>query len=409
MFDLDKWQEIFSTIRKNKLRTFLTAFSVMWGIFMLVVLLAASRGLQNGTEAMFSRSAVNSIWVGAGKTTLPYKGQKPGRAIRYTTEDYELAMRSLQGVEFSSARYSVWNSQVTYGEEFSTYPLRAVHPEHQFIAKSAIAKGRYLNNADIREKRKVAVVGRDVATDLFGAADPIGEYIQIWGIPFKVVGIFEDLQDERQMRYIFVPISVGQQVFGNGENIDQFMFTTGDMPLAMTMGLASQLEQMLKQKHRVHPDDTGAISVRNNNVEFSNITSILDSIRLFVWVIGIFTIIAGIVGVSNIMTIVVKERTKEIGIRKAIGAPPLSVVALIIQESVFITALAGYLGLLLGVITVESLSRKIGGSTIFQNPEIDFNAAITTMVILVFAGALAGFFPALRAARIKPVVALKDG
>ncbi len=408
MFDLDKWQEIFATIRKNKLRTFLTAFSVMWGIFMLVVLLGASNGLQNGVEGMFFRSAINSIWISSGKTTMAYKGLKPGRTVNFTNEDYALVMRNVDNIEYSTARYSVWNTLVSRGDEHGTYPLRAVHPDHQHLSKSSIISGRYLNPTDLSEKRKVAVIGRDVAKDLFKNEDPIGAYINTWGIPFKVIGVFEDLANEREMRYIFIPISAGQQVFGAGDKIEMFAVTTGSMPLPVTIGMADQIEQLLKQKHRVHPDDTGAISVRNNNVEFENISSILESIRLFVWVIGILTIIAGIVGVSNIMTIVVKERTKEIGIRKALGAAPLSVVGLIIQESIFITAIAGYMGLLLGVLTIESLSQKVGSGTIFQNPEVDFNAAITTIVILVIAGAFAGLFPALRAASIKPVEALKD-
>jgi putative ABC transport system permease protein len=408
MFDLDKWQEIFATIRKNKLRTFLTAFSVMWGIFMLVVLLGASQGLQHGVENMFSGSAVNSIWVSSGKTTLPYNGLKAGRQIKFTSEDYDLVLRSIDNLEYTSARYSVWSAQVTYGKEFSAYPLRAVHPEHQFIAKSKIIKGRYLNNADLQQKRKVAVIGRDIANDLFKNTEPVGEYMNIWGIPFKVIGVFEDVINEREMRWMFIPIDVGQQVFGAGDGIESFMVTTGTLPLPATIEVADQIEFLLKQKHRIHPDDTGAINLRNNNVEFQNIGSILRSIKRFVWVIGIFTVIAGIVGVSNIMSIVVKERTKEIGIRKALGATPWSVVSLIIQESVFITAIAGYLGLLLGVLTIELLAQNIGDDTIFKNPEVDFNAAVTTLVILVFAGAFAGLFPALRAANIKPVTALKD-
>lgn len=408
MFDIDKWQEIFATIAKNKLRTFLTAFAVMWGIFMLVVLLGASNGLQNGVEGMFSRNAVNSISVRSGKTTIAYRGLKPGRSIQYTNEDYDHILRSVKGIEYSAATYSVWNAQVSRGNDFNTYPLRSVHPDHRYIAKTVVIEGRYLNRDDLTEKRKVAVIGKDVADDLFKNMDAIGEYISIWGIPFKVIGVFEDLENQREMRYIYLPLPVGQQVFGYGDRIEMFNVTTGNLPVHMTVAMADEIEQLIKQKHRVHPDDQSAVNIRNNNVEFQNITEIIGSIKLFVWVIGIFTIIAGIVGVSNIMSIVVKERTKEIGVRKALGAPPLSVISLIIQEAVFITAIAGYIGLVLGVLTIEFLSGKVEGQTIFTNPEVDFNAALTTIVILVVAGAFAGFFPALRAANIKPVEALKD-
>ncbi len=407
MFDLDKWQEIFATIRKNKLRTVLTAFSVMWGIFMLVVLLGASQGLQNGVSGMFENDAINSIQVWTDKTTLAYKGFKSGRRIQLTTDDYDAIMRGLPDADFGSARYTVWSVMVAYKNEFNNYPFRAVNPDYTRIDRNMITHGRFLNYVDVREKKKVAVIGRDVAADLFKGTDAIGKYINAFGIPFQVVGVFEDYND-RAMRYVYIPLPVGQQVFGNGRNIDMFMITTGNQPLPVTMSMADQVEGILKQRHSVHPDDQGAIEVRNNNEEFSNIRSILDSIDLFVWVIGIFTIIAGIVGVSNIMSIVVKERTKEIGIRKAIGATPFSVVSLIIQESVFITALAGYIGLVLGVLLVEGLGQSLGDMGMFKKPNVDFNVAIITLIILVVAGAFAGFFPAMRAAAIKPIEALKD-
>ncbi len=408
MFDLDKWQEIFATIRKNKLRTILTAFSVLWGIFMLVVLLGASQGLQNGVEGMFGRRATNSLVVYAGKTTVAHKGMKPGRTIQLKTDDFDLVKRVIDGIEYSSARYMVWSAQVTYKDEFSTYPLRAVDPDHQFIEKSAIMNGRYINMADIHDKRKVAVIGKDVAKDLFPKSDPIGEYINIFGIPFKVVGVFDDIGSDREIRYIYIPLPAGQQIFGAGTNINMFLVTTGDLPLPMTISMADEIETLLKQKHAVSPDDMSAIEVRNNNVEFKNITDIMKAIKLFVWIIGLFTIIAGIVGVSNIMSIVVKERTKEIGIRKALGATPWSVISLIIQESVFITAIAGYFGLVLGVLTLEGIENLIGDQPMFSRPQVDFNIALITLGVLVFAGALAGLFPSLRAARIKPVEALKD-
>jgi putative ABC transport system permease protein len=408
MFDIDKWQEIFATIRKNKLRTFLTAFSVMWGIFMLVVLLGASQGLQNGVSGMFGRYATNSLEVRSGKTTISHKGMKPGRYIQLKYEDYALINRVIHGIEYASPSFMLWSTMVTYKKEFSTYYLRAVYPDYQYIESTAIQSGRFLNNADIKESKKVAVIGKDVAKEMFKGEDPIGEYINIFDIPFKVVGVFDNPSSERGVRYIFIPLPTGQHVFGAGQNINNFLVTTGDLPLHVTMSMADEIEDVLKHKYSVAPDDLSAISVRNNNVEFQNIISILNSIKLFVWMIGLFTIIAGIVWVSNIMSIVVKERTKEIGIRKAIGATPWSVVSLIIQESIFITAIAGYIGLVLGVLTVEGLSNLIGKQPMFNNPEVDFNVAITTLVILVIAGAFAGLFPALRAARIKPVVALKD-
>lgn len=408
MFDIDKWQEIFSAIRKNKLRTFLTAFSVLWGIFMLVVLLGVSQGLQNGIVSSFNDDAVNSIWVRSGKTSLPYKGLRSNRKIQFTIEDYNYVKDHVAGVEYSSAREMVWNAQVTYNNEFNTYPIRAVNPGHQYIENTIVISGRFLNNEDIIAKRKLAVIGKDVVKDLFPKKEPIGKYIQIFGVPFKVIGVFNDSGNEREQRYIYVPLTIGQQIFGNGDDIDMFVLSTGNLSLPRTEQMAQEIEDYLKQKYTIAPADDAAIYVRNNNKDFKKITDIMDGIQIFVWIIGAFTIIAGVVGVSNIMSVVVKERTKEIGIRKALGASPGSVIGLIIQESVFITSVAGYLGLVLAVFTIEGIANGVGKQTMFENPTVNFKVAIITLIIMVIAGALAGFFPALRAARIKPVVALRD-
>lgn len=408
MFDIDKWQEIFSTIRKNKLRTFLTAFSVLWGIFMLVVLLGVSQGLQNGIETSFSDDAINSIWVRSGKTSKPYRGLRSNREIQFTADDFAYVKDHVSGIEYSSAREMVWNAKVTHGNEYSTYPIRAVNPGHRVIENTLIEKGRYLSDEDIREKRKLAVIGKDVRKDLFPNEDPIGKYIEIFGIPFKVMGVFNDTGSEREQRYIYVPLTIGQQIFGNGNDIDMFIVTTGNLPLAQTEEMAQQIDHYLRQKYTIAPDDDAALHIRNNNKEFKKIADIMVGVKVFVWIIGIFTIIAGVVGVSNIMSVVVKERTKEIGVRKALGATPGSVINLVLQESVFITAFAGYIGLVLAVFTLEGVSKLIGKQSMFQNPEVNFKVAIITLIIMVIAGALAGFFPALRAARIKPVVALRD-
>ncbi|HKK39395.1 MAG TPA: ABC transporter permease [Cryomorphaceae bacterium] len=408
MFDLDKWQEILATIRKNKLRTFLTAFSVMWGVFMLVILLGASTGLHQGVMYSFADDAINSIWVYSGKTSMAYKGLKPGREIQYKNEDFENVRDLVDGVEYATARYMVWNAEVSYGDEFSTYPLRAVNPDHQFIENSIIMQGRFLSPADLLEKRKVAVIGKEIVQDLFPDKNPLGEYVRVFGIPFKVVGVFEDTGNSREQRYLYIPLSAGQTVFGAGDDIQMFMVTTGNLSLPQSMRMSNEIDQMLRRRHTIHPDDESAISVRNNNEEFKEIADIMTGIEVFVWIIGAFTIIAGIVGVSNIMSIVVKERTKEIGVRKALGATPASVVFLILQESIFITALAGYIGLLLGVFTLEGVSKLIGEVEMFRNPEVDFNVALITLAVMVVSGALAGLFPSLRAARIKPVIALKD-
>ncbi len=339
---------------------------------------------------------------------MPYKGLRSNRKIQFTTADFNYVKDHVAGVEYSSAREMVWSAEVTYKTEYNTYPVRAVNPDHQYIENSLIVKGRFLSNEDILSKRKLAVIGKDVVTDLFPNEDPIGKYIQVFGIPFKVIGVFEDTGNDREQRYIYVPLTIGQQIFGHGDDIDMFMVTTGDLPLATTEQMVQQIEDYLRHKYTISPNDEAAIHVRNNNKEFRKISDILVGIKIFVWIIGVFTIIAGVVGVSNIMSVVVKERTKEIGVRKALGATPGSVIGLILQESVFITSFAGYLGLVLAVFTLEAMSKLIGKQSMFERPEVNFNVAIATLIIMVMAGAIAGFFPALRAARIKPVVALRD-
>ncbi len=240
MFDIDKWQEIFSTIRKNKLRTILTAFSVLWGIFMLVVLLGASQGLQNGVEGMFENDAINSIQVWTDKTTVAYKGYKPGRRIQLTTEDYDAVLREIPDIPYSSARFSVWGVRTTYQNEYNDYPFRSVNPDYTKIDRNMITHGRFLNNSDITERRKVAVIGRDVAADLFKGEDAIGKYISAFGIPFQVVGVFEDF-NERAMRYVYIPLPVGVQIFGNGNDIELIMLSTGALPLPVTEHMAEQV------------------------------------------------------------------------------------------------------------------------------------------------------------------------
>jgi putative ABC transport system permease protein len=408
MFNIDKWQEIFATIRKNKLRTVLTAFSVFWGIFMLVILLGASKGLQNGVTNMFRDDAVNSIWIRPGTTTMAYKGFKPGRDIQMTSEDYNTTLRENPEIKISSARYMVWDAQISRGKEFGNYPLRSIHPGHQFLENSIITEGRYINEADIMESKKVAVIGKTIEKAMFKGEKSIGKYIDVFGIPMLVVGVFTDAGSEEEMNFVYIPITTGQKIFGAGKDILMYIVSTGNMSLNRTIQLKEKIKSQIYTKFSIHPDDKNAMYIRNNNEEFKEAQNVLTGIDLFVWVIGLFTILAGIVGISNIMSVVVKERTKEIGIRKALGATPISVISLIIQESVFITSIAGYLGLVAGVALLHLASALIGETDFFRNPKVDINLALVTLLILVIAGGLAGFFPALRAARIKPVDALKD-
>jgi len=407
MFDLDKWQEIFDTIRKNKLRTFLTGFSVAWGIFMLIVLLGTGQGLGNGIKYQFRDDAINSIWVYSGTTSVPYHGLKPGRDIQFTNQDHDAVKSSIDGAEHITSRYYVRNPQVAYGNEFGTYDVRAVHPAHLLVENTIITDGRFINELDIRNYRKTATLGVAVKTALFGDQPAIGSDIEINGVAFKVVGIFEDVGGQNEMEKIYLPISTAQRTFGGDNRIAQFMVMTGDADMERSEAMAGGIRRQLAARHKFAIDDTRAVFVNNLNERFQRFVQLMGGIRLFVWIIGIGTILAGVVGVSNIMMIVVRERTKEIGIRKALGATPGSILGLILQESVFITSIAGYVGLVLGVAALEFLFAGIDAD-FFKNPEVDLRIALYATALLVGAGAIAGFFPARKAASIRPIEALRD-
>lgn len=409
MFDRDNWQEILHTISKNKLRTFLTGFSVAWGIFMLIILLGAGSGLSNGVKLEFRDAATNSIWVFGGQTSEPYKGLKPGRYIQFDNADFEVIKNDINGVEKASGRFYVPGSNVTYKKESGDFGIRTVHPDHQYIEKTITINGRFINDIDINEKRKVASIGTLVKNTLFKTEDPMGKYIEVNGVPFKVIGVFEDEGGENEQEILYLPISTAQMVFNGQDRINQMMFTVGDAGIEESKQIEEEVRQKMAATHMFNPKDKRAIRFWNNVEEFLKFNNLFDNINLFIWVIGVMTIVAGIVGISNIMMIVVKERTKEIGIRKALGATPVSIIKLIIMESVLITSFSGYIGLVLGVGLIELVSNFIPEDTqFFNSPEVNFNVAVTATVILIIAGTIAGLIPATRAAAIKPIVALRD-
>ncbi|MTI32691.1 ABC transporter permease [Xanthovirga aplysinae] len=413
MFQLDKWEEIFSTIAKNKLRTFLTAFSVFWGIFMLILLLGAGKGMENGIRNEFRDDAVNSIWIYPGRTTMAYQGMKPGRDIQLTNEDLAQVSEQVEGVEHITARfYLTGEYTIRYKDKFSSFSVRSCHPSHQYIENTIMTKGRFLNDLDLKEKRKVTAIGEKVVEVLFEEGqNPIGEYINVNGVPYKVVGVFEDEGGEGEMRMIYIPISTAQMAYNGSNKIHQMMFTTGSASLEESMEMEASVKKLLASRHKYDIEDKKAMNIDNNVEEFQEFINLFDNIANFVWFVGLGTLFAGIVGVSNIMLIIVKERTREIGVRKAIGATPWSIVSLILQESVFITALSGYIGLVIGVGLLELMNFAIVSSgaelPFFRSPEVNLQVALTATAVLVFAGAIAGFMPAIKAAKIKPVEALR--
>lgn len=400
-------QEIFATMAKNKLRTVLTGLSVAWGIFMLVILLGSANGLLNGVTNQFRDDAINSIWIWTDVTSMPYKGLNAGRRIQLKNEDYDHLKYDYPEVEKLSSRYGLWNSPVIFEKEYGNYNVRGVHPEHVYLENTTLDQGRFINEEDIKLNRKIAVLGRALIDELCKGKNPLGEYIKVQGVSFKVVGIFSDDGNEREERYVYIPVYAAQQIFGGANRVDQVSFTTGNITLAESKQLSEKLLQDFAHRKQFDPADTRAINVRNVLENFQEITNIIDGITIFTWFIGFMTIIAGIVGVSNIMFIVVKERTKEIGVRKAIGATPNSIIKMVLIEAVFITAVFGYLGLLAGILLLEGVGSQID-SDFFSNPEVDLRIALQTTFFLIVAGAIAGYIPARKVASIHPIEALKD-
>jgi putative ABC transport system permease protein len=408
MFDLDKWQEIFGTIKKNKLRTALTAFSVAWGIFILIVLLAAGRGLRNGAQSQFGNDAANSIWTEGGVTSVSYGGYKPGRKIQLTNSDFYHIKNKIIGVDHASAVANDGGSKVlSYKNEHAGFLVRPCAPDHNILERAKIIKGRFINEIDFKEFRKVCVIGQPVKKILFKEEDPIDKYIDVGGTKYKVVGVFNDNGKGDNDR-IYIPLLTSQRINNEKDHIRLVWATTGSATLEQSEAMANDIRNTLAKKYHFDPNDLNAVGVYNNNMEYKRVMSLLDGIKVFIYIIGILTLVAGIVGVSNIMMIVVKERTREIGVRKALGATPFSIVTLIIQESVFITFIAGYIGLMMGIGVVE-LIKTIGlEGDFFKDPDVDISIAVSSVVLIIVAGALAGFFPALKAARVQPITALRE-
>ncbi|MFH7016866.1 ABC transporter permease [Flavobacterium sp. FlaQc-47] len=413
MFNIERWQEIFEAISKNRLRTFLTGISVASGIFILVILLGAGKGLQNGIEKQFERDAAGIIEVWSGTTTKEYKGLNPGRQIQFRDGDYKQSVQKFDDkLDLKASTYSFWGGAFSYGKESGSYQFRGVDPDYSGIENITIVNGRFVNSNDLANNEKVACIGMKVKTDLFKDKDPLGKEISINNINFRVVGVFTDPGGEREEARAYLPRTTVQRAYGGGDKISNLFFTLKktndyDEALAQSEKFTQDLKDLLKSRNTVAPDDDGGVGVYNSVKDAKQFYDLNLYIRLFFWWVGICTIIAGVVGVSNIMLIIVKERTKEIGIRKALGASPFSIVSMILHESIFITTIAGFVGLLASLLLLEFVGPMVQ-SEYFQNPSVDFSVALTTLALLVFAGALAGFFPAYRAAKIKPIVALRD-
>ena len=409
MFDLDKWQEIFETIKKNRLRTILTAFSVAWGVFILIVLLAAGKGLRNGAQQQFGNDAKNSIGIEGGQTTMPYKGYKIGRTIQLKNSDYYYVKKDVEGVDHTSASFQEGqnNKILSYKNEHLNFLVRPCASEHDLLEKAKVIEGRFINEIDIKEFRKVCAIGLPVKKALFKKEDPINKTIDVSGIKYKVIGVFDDAGRGDNDR-IYIPLFTAQRVYNAKDKIGNIWASTGTLSVQQSNQMVKDIRLTLAKKYHFDPLDESAVGVYNHNEEYKRIMNMLDGIKIFIYIIGVLTLIAGVVGVSNIMMIIVKERTKEIGVRKALGATPYSIVSLIIQESVFITFIAGYIGLMSGIGVIELIKALKLEGDFFKDPEVDLNIALSSVALIIIAGALAGLFPALKAANVEPITALRE-
>ena len=408
MFDIGRWQEIFQSIGKNKLRTFLGAFTVALGIFIFTVLFGMGNGLKNTFDKFFSDDATNTIFVRAGSTSKAYKGFKEGRRIQFENEDIELLKKELGNkIEYLSAR--VYKSaQAKYKNESGSYTIRSVHPPHQFIEKTIIDQGRFIDENDIKNRTRVVVIGRLVAQDLFKNENALGKFLELNGLVYRVVGVFSDAGGDDEERRIYAPVSTIQLIYKNTDDIDQIALTFNkSIGVTGAQRMVVDITKMLKEKHSVSRDDRSAINVRSVFDNYQQNMQLANVLQLIVLWIGIGTLFAGAISIGNIMVFVVKERTKELGIRKALGATPGSIVGLILQESIFITAIAGYAGILIAMFALGRMGNRLEDYFI-TNPEVSTGTIVSATVILIFVGAIAGYIPARRAARIKPVVALSE-
>jgi len=384
-------------------------FSVFWGIFILVVLLGSGKGLENGIKKQFEGDAANSIWVFQGQTSMPYNGMKTARNIQFTNEDYDYVVKSTKGGDIFSGRTGINGTGiVSYKNQYGRFDIFCVHPGTKELEETDILEGRFIDDFDIKQKDKSVVISYIVKDELFKGKKALGEFVKVSGVPFEVIGVFRDKSD-RENRRIYLPISTSQMVYNGSNHLYNIAFTTKDVSVQEAKDIETNLRASMAKRLNFNPEDKRAIFVRSNVEDYARFLGLFSGIRMYVWFIGIMTIIAGIVGVSNIMIVVVKERTKEIGIRKAIGATPGSIVGLILLESIMITGFAGYFGLAFGVGLLQLLSPLFSSpDSYFQNPSVDFRIAVSATILLVIAGTLAGLIPSLRAAKVKPVVALKD-
>lgn len=418
MFDLDLWKEILSALKQNRMRSFMTAFGVFWGIFMLIIMSGAGRALENGVMEGVKAFATNSAFFWTERTSKPYEGFQRGRRWIYNNQDIEYIRQSVKEIEYLSPRLFGWQQNgdnTIRGERTGAFNIYGDYPDYFKIDGWTPVKGRLMNEIDVLQKRKVCVIGERVEEVMFDKdEDPIGQYLKISGVYFQVVGVIHpetriNIGGGKKEETIIIPFSTMQTAYNYGDEIHFFSVTATQG--TSVSSLEEKLKRILKERHKIAPDDMQAIGSFNIEAEFKKFSMLFLGIQALTWIVGIGTLLAGVIGVSNIMLVIIKERTQEIGIQRAIGATPGKIMLHIIAESVFLTVMAGYIGLSLGVALLEVLNQILlaaGDEVFFRNPEVNLTMALSALAVLVFSGAFAGFIPARRAIKIKPIDALRD-
>jgi len=406
MFNVERWKEIFQSIQKNKLRTVLSGTTVSLGILIFIILFGLGEGLKNSYSDLFLRQANNVVFLYPGKTTKPYGGFKTNRRIEFDNSDItDIKANFSDRVEYINPTIR-YGDNIKYKLESYNFSIQAVSPSNQYIAGNVLMKGRYINEKDIENKTKVVVIGRLVARDIFKTEDPIGKFINIGSRSYKVIGVFQDLDGDNEESYLFLPYTTRQQILMGSDKVGNIAITFNpNLGGKGAVKLENDIKTFLKKKKSIDPTDPSAIRVRNVADELERSMQFAGALQIIVAFVGIGTLIAGIIGISNIMIFIVKERTKELGVRKALGAQPSEIIKMILTESIFITSISGFAGMILGVIILDSLSLQ---EYFITRPEVSLNIAFIATLVLIIFGVIAGYIPAKRAAQIKPIVALRD-
>lgn len=416
MFNRDRWKEILEVLSSNVFRTLATSFGVGWGIFILIILLAAGKGLENGIRADFGDISTNTMFMWSRNTTMPYKGLPKGRRFSFKLEDVQAIKDNVPDLRFISPRNQLGGfrgaNNVVRGLRTGAFNVYGDYPEIIKQEPMTITSGRFVNHNDIQDKRKIAVIGDGVRNELYDQGETvIGTYIKIQGVNFMVVGTYQKKDDgggEEGQKEIYVPFTAFSQAFNTSNDVGWMAITANDG--SSISDLKEKIVGVVKEKRKIHPDDKRAVGYFDLYEQFNRVESLFGALRWVAYFVGVLVLLSGIIGVSNIMLIVIKERTKEIGIRRALGEAPWSIKKQILMESIFLTIISGMIGIVFGaafIYGVNAVLDSVGPVDMFINPSVSLAVVVSALIILVFSGLLAGFIPAQSAIKIRPIEALR--